>query len=151
MTRSTINNPPIHQEIPDKIQGITVKLKAKNQGFNAQIKQALTLFKNLKKDNIVIEDTLFKSKLVGDFGFLYGGTLSVQEFFIKLDVDDYLSLGSKVQYYVADDKLYICSIETAKHRLIEWWTNLTTAEKAAYNKTAINNNGWSLEPAIYYL
>jgi len=141
LTRYKINNLPIHQTIPDDIKDISVNLKYTNPlvleanfDFEGQIKEALNSFRNLRNKKIVIEDTLFKSKLMGDFGSKYESPVSVQEFFRLLDFDNYTSLGSRVQYYVADDKLYICSPETARRRLIEWWINLTADEKASYNK-----------------
>ena len=141
LTRYKINNPPIHQAIPDSIREISINLKYTNQSvlesnfdFDGQIKEALDSFRHLKNKNILIEDTLFKSQLIGDFSSKYGSPLSVQEFFRLLDFDNYTSLGSRVQYYIAGDKLYICSAETARRRLIEWWTNLAADEKANYNK-----------------
>ena len=141
LTRYKLNNIPIHQTIPDNIQAVSVNLKYTNPSvheadfdFDGQIKEALDSFRHLKRGNIIIEDTLFKSKLVGDFGSKYGSTVSVQEFFRLLDFDNYTSLGSKVQYYVTGDKLYICSPEAARRRMIEWWTKLTDNEKAIYNK-----------------
>jgi hypothetical protein len=141
LTRYKINNLPIHQTIPENINDISVNLKYTNPSvleanfdFDGQIKEALDSFKHLRDKKIVIEDTLFKNKLVGDFGSKYESHVSVQEFFRLLDFDNYTSLGSRVQYYVTGDKLYICSPETARRRLIEWWTNLTAVEKASYNK-----------------
>ena len=72
--------------------------------------------------------------MIGDFSSKYGSPVSIREFFRLLDFDNYTSLGSRVQYYVADGKLHICSPETARNRLIVWWTNLAEAEKATYNK-----------------
>jgi hypothetical protein len=141
LTRYQINNLPIHQKIPDNINEISVQLKYTNESvlerdfdFDAQIKEALIAFKHLKSRNILIEDTLFKSRLIGDFGSKFGSPVSIQEFFRLLDFDNYIFLGSRVQYYVTSDKLYICSPETARRRLIEWWTNLSIAEKDIYNK-----------------
>ena len=141
LTRYKINNLPIHQRIPENIKDISVNLKYTNPSvleanfdFDGQIKEALDSFRHLKNKKIVIEDTLFKSKLIGDFGSKYESPVSVQEFFSLLDFDNYTSLGSRVQYYVSGDKLFICSPETARQRLIEWWTNLTPEEKAIYNK-----------------
>ena len=141
LTRYKINNLPIRQTIPNNIKDISVNLKYTNPlvleanfDFDGQIKEALDSFRHLRNKRIVIEDTLFKSKLEGDFGSKYESPVSVQEFFRLLDFDNYTSLGSRVQYYVTGDILYICSPETARRRLIEWWTNLTETEKAAYNK-----------------
>jgi hypothetical protein len=141
LTRYKINNLPIHQTIPDNIKDISVNLRytkplvlEANFDFDAQIKEALDSFRHLRNKKIVIEDTLFKSKLIGDFGSKYESPVSVQEFFSLLDFDNYTSLGSRIQYYVAGDKLFICSPETARRLLIDWWTNLTETEKAAYNK-----------------
>ena len=106
LTRYKLNNIPIHQTIPDNIQAVSVNLKYTNQSvleadfdFDGQIKEALDSFRHLKSGNIIIEDTLFKSKLIGDFGSKYENPVSVQEFFGLLDFDNYASLGSRVQYW----------------------------------------------------
>ena len=141
LTRYKIDNLPIHQTIPDNIQVISVNLKYTNQAvleadfdFDGQIKEALDSFKHLKRENIIIEDALFKSKLIGDFASKYESPVSIREFFGLLDFDNYASLGGRVQYYVSGDKLYICSPVTARRRLIEWWTKLSAVEKGVYNK-----------------
>ena len=141
LIRYKINNLPIHQTIPDNIKDISVNLKYTNPSvleanfdFDGQIKEALDSFRHLRNKKIAIEDTLFKSKVIGDFGSKYESPVTVQEFFSLLDFDNYTSLGSRVQYYVTEDKLFICSPETARRRLIEWWTKLTDEEKATYNK-----------------
>ena len=140
LTRYKIKNLPIHQAIPEDINDISVRLKYTNESvletdfdFDGQIKEALDSFKQLRSKYIDIEDTLFKSELVGDFTSKYRRNISIQEFLSFLDFSTYSSLGSRVQYYLDGDKLYICSPETARQRLIAWWTNQPAAEQAIYN------------------
>jgi hypothetical protein len=141
LTRYNIKDLSVHQAIPDSIKTISVKLQYTNPyvldanfDFDKQIKEALSSFKNLRNKSIVIEDTLFRSKLVGDFTSKYDSPVSIRYFLSLLDSDRYSSLGSRIQYYVTDDKLYICSPETARRRLITWWENQTIEQKASYNK-----------------
>jgi hypothetical protein len=141
LTRYKMESPPIHQMIPEYIQKISVNPKYATESrneldhyFEAQIKEVLTCFRQLKNKDIMIEETLFKSKLIGDFSSSYGSPVSIQELFNLLDLSTYSSLGSRVQYYVDDNKLFICSTETARQRLLSWWTSQTSEQRASYNK-----------------
>lgn len=47
--------------------------------------------------------------------------------FVYCDVDDHI-----LQYYVEDDKLIFCTIQTVKTRLLNWWDSLPDDKKAQY-------------------
>ena len=141
LTRYEIKDLPIYQTIPDNIKNLSVQLKYTNESilesdfdFESQIKEALDSFNHLKSKSISIEDTLFKSKLRGDFKSKFGSPITIEEFFSLLDFNNYLSLGSSIQYYLDGGKLYICSPETAKRKLITWWADQTPEQQASYNK-----------------
>ncbi len=141
LTRYKINNLPIRQSIPDDVGQISIKFKPSKDStlqdysqFNDQIKEGLNYIKNLNNKMIFVEDTLFKIKLVGDFGSRFGNSTNVNLFFSWwLDDDKYCSLGSKVQYYFENSTLHVCSIETARKRLINWWVTQIKQSKNAYN------------------
>jgi hypothetical protein len=139
LIRYNVKGLPIHSPIPENIQNISIRLKYSdplvleaNFDFNAQIKEALDSFKKLRNHFLVIEDTLFKSKLTGDIISKFDNSIDISDFFRLLDFDNYTSLGSRVQYYMENDVLHICSPETAKKRLLDWWTNQTPEQKATY-------------------
>jgi hypothetical protein len=141
LTRYKMESPPIRQMIPEYILKISVTPKYATESrnevdhyFEAQIKEILTCFSQLKNKDIMIEEILFKSKLIGDFSSSYGSSVSIQELFNLLDLNTYASLGSRVQYYVDYNKLFICSTETARQRLLSWWMSQTSEQRASYNK-----------------
>jgi len=141
LARYQINNFPIDQDLPEGIKNISIRLKnddrpisEANFNFDPQILEALNAIKQLNRQNIFIEDTLFKSKLTGDVGIRPDTILTIRGFFDQLNFNDYLGLGSRIQYYVEDEKLYICSPETAKRRVVTWWNSLTPDQKATYRK-----------------
>ena len=141
LTRYRIDNLPIRQIIPDQIKNISVRLKYKNDSvhgenydFDTQIKDALDAFMRLKSKYLSIEDTLFKSKLTGDFISIDESFITIGEFLRLLDLDYYTRLGTRLQYYMEDSKLYICSPNTARKRMIAWWSNQTQEQKDSYNK-----------------
>lgn len=132
---------PIHQAVPESIGSVSIKLKYSdpltleaNFDFDAQIKEALDSFKRLQNPYITVENTLFDNTLTGDFTSKFDNSISLKDFFQLLDFGSYSSLGSRVQYYLENGKLTICSSATAQKRLIEWWANQTFEQKAFYNK-----------------
>lgn len=141
LTRYKIDDLPIRQTIPGDLAEIAVEPDFRSSledeedyGFGRQIREVLESFRQLGDERILIEDTLFKSKLIGDFGSKFDSQVSVQGFFRFLNLDSYITLGSRVQYYVSGDKLFICSPETAKKRLVEWWTRLAKDERESFKK-----------------
>jgi hypothetical protein len=136
-----IKHLPISQEIPESIKSISVRLNYVPQEINnpvlhyeAQIKEALDSFRLIWHKSISVEDTLFKSDLVGFFTIDLGDQTNIGKLFRRSFIDDYIDIGKRIQYYVEDGKLYICSPETTRKRLINWWTNLTREQKEIFNK-----------------
>jgi hypothetical protein len=143
LTRYEIINPPVHQPIPEFIQNISIKLKSSepqslsiNFDFDAQIKEVLDSFRRSGNTFISIEDKLFKRNLAGSVIRKFDDSINIRDLFDVLGINSYINLGSRVQYYVVNDKLYICSSETAQALFVNWWKNQTAEQKAIYTKNS---------------
>lgn len=60
--------------------------------------------------------------------------MSISDFLSSLVIDcnnrtGNSQIGCKIQYYMSNDKLYFCTINTARQILINWWGNLPVDEK----------------------
>ena len=44
--------------------------------------------------------------------------------------------GSRIQYYIENNRLYICSTITAKQRLLTWWNSLPLEQKNSFTQNA---------------
>jgi hypothetical protein len=141
LNRYDIKDPPICQPIPENIRNITINLNYSDPqvpgadlDFDLQIKTALDSYKKLNNPLLQIEDSLFKSKLTGDFTSSLAKTMNISRFFDLLELDLYSTLGSRVHYYMENGVMHICTTETALRRLLGWWAKQTPEQKAVYNQ-----------------
>jgi hypothetical protein len=117
-----------------------------------QVHLALLEIQKWKEKPISVEETILNEKLI-EFvfiGFNIGSAdLKKKEFRLKIgafihnmcDVDRFY-LATRLEYYIEADRLYLCSVNTAKNRIIEWWHKLPEKEKKALNsiKEFLGNN-----------
>lgn len=132
---------PITSYLPDSFQTLSIRLQAKNENilennfdFNSQIKNALKEFKNRYPDKIEVEEKLFSDNLTKSFETKLPNSLDIREFLSRLAINrnnpfSYSQIGCNIQYYFENGKLYFCTINTARQRLINWWKDLPVKEK----------------------
>jgi hypothetical protein len=125
--------------VPDLyvIAGPKVKLRYTNpmvleRDFDTegQIQEILDSLIALKNDSIIVERNLLGRPLCDNLRFKLGRASNRNEHLV-LSVHDFLvngfsrlfwDLGGRqFQYYIENDKLYICSSSTSKRRWIDWW------------------------------
>ncbi|GGA91993.1 hypothetical protein GCM10011511_14240 [Puia dinghuensis] len=136
LSQYELENTPFRQKIPDNLRNIVLKLRYRNPevlesnfDFEGQMQEVLDSLIALKNDSIIVERSLLNRPLWGNMRYKLGQALPGDRF-LKLSVGDFLDswafrifkeLGNKLQYYVENGKLYICSAESAKKRWIDWW------------------------------
>jgi hypothetical protein len=132
---------PITSNLSDSLRDLSIRLKVENENtlendfdFSGQIKEALKKFKSQYPDKINVEEKLFDDDLSKYYKTKLSSNLSISDFLSSLGIErnnpfSYSDIGCKIQYLVDNGKLYFCTIETARQRLINWWKNLSLDEK----------------------
>ncbi|MGI4872653.1 MAG: hypothetical protein ACRYFX_15945 [Janthinobacterium lividum] len=102
-------------------------------GYNAQVLGILQAIQALQQPNIQVEGALLQSQLfwgtsMTEFGCkncigVGGKELQISTFLATLD-----DCESRVQHYFDRETLTICTSETARQRIMQWWD----AQPAAY-------------------
>ena len=125
----------------DLLQGLSIRLKVENENvlepdfnFTGQIKEALKEFRNRHPNKINVEEKLFADELSKYYRTKLASSLSISNFLRSLAIAQnypfsYLDIGCKIQYYLENGRLYFCTINTARQRLINWWKALSVEEK----------------------
>lgn len=141
LNRYKIFDLPITSNLPDSLQDLSIRLKVKNENtlehhfdFSGQIKEALKEFRFRYPEKVIIEEKLFDDDLSKYYKTKLSSTLSISNFLTSLGIDSnnpfgYSQIGCKIQYYIDNGKLYFCTINTARQRLVNWWNNLSVDEK----------------------
>ncbi|MAN28747.1 MULTISPECIES: hypothetical protein [Mesonia] len=117
---------PIQNEINDSLKQRIIEFKTPDDICDKEfIPNILKSIKSNLSESVYIEKELFKQNLNGYSctGFQSGRFGELIKDITNNNVFNYCSLGYKVQYYVEDNKVYICSSETAKKRWLDWWKN----------------------------
>jgi hypothetical protein len=132
---------PITSYLPDSLRNLIIRLHVNNENsvehnfdFTRQIKEALRGFENKYPDKINVEEKLFNDQLSEYYETKLSSSLSIGDFLSSLVIDrnnpfSYLQIGCKIQYYTDNGRLYFCTINTARQRLISWWKGLSVEEK----------------------
>jgi hypothetical protein len=133
-----LEHSPFRQKIPENLRRIVLRLRYTNPDviepdfdFEAQMQEIIHLLIDLKNDSIIVERDLINQPLFGTVRHKFGDSgpgnkylqLSVGRFLDDWASNFFWDLGERFQYYVSNDKLYICSANTAKKRWIDWWAN----------------------------
>lgn len=133
---------PITTNLSDSLSDLSIRLKVENENtlehdfdFSGQIKEALKKFKFQYPEKINVEEKLFDDDLSKYYKTKLSSNLSISNFLSSLGIErnnpfSYSDIGCKIQYFVYNDVLYFCTIETARKRLINWWKNLSFYEKS---------------------
>jgi hypothetical protein len=141
LNRYKILELPITGYLPDSLQDLNIRLKVKNENslendfdFSGQIKEALKGFKFQYPEKISVEEKLFDDDLSKYYKTKLSSILSISNFLSSLGIDrnnpfSYSQIGCKIQYYMDSGKLYFCTINTARQRLVTWWKNLSVDKK----------------------
>jgi hypothetical protein len=136
---------PVTSYLPDSLQSLSIRLKVENENilehdfdFNGQIKEALKEFKNQYPDKVKVEERLFYNEFSKYYKTKLASSLSIGNFLRSLAIDrndpfNYCQIGCKIQYYAENGKLYFCTINTARQRLINWWNSLSVEEKNKFD------------------
>ena len=136
LKRYKISEVPITSYLVDSLRTLSIRLKADNEtildpdfDFNGQIKEALKEFRKRYPDKIKVEEELFNDELSVYYKTRLERSLSISDFLRGLAIDrdyffSYSKIGCKIQYYVQNGKLYFCTVNTARQRLINWWRGL---------------------------
>jgi hypothetical protein len=101
--------------------------------FEGQFHEVLDSIRSLDNALITVEDTLFHSELWGPTRYKLVNAwpkkgiqgANIGEFLDRVTEVDYLDLGNKMNYYVENGKVFICSPLTAKIKLCSWWSGLS--------------------------
>lgn len=103
--------------------------------------QLLPIIAKISKSNfpdILVDSTLLRSNLSGSMSVGYyfrydlpfgKVTINIVDFLNTITTENYYNIGSRVQYYVENKKLHICTQTTAKARLIDWWLCMSPEER----------------------
>lgn len=159
LTRYNIRGIPFHEEIPEEIADIRLEPLLStdipsNPVYNDKWirpyeKQALELVMYLTKiENrfISVDTTLLHSRVFGNsyFSLKPGtwsvngkkdkpGTITLGRLFNNLTDIDYSGHNmTRIQYYIENDRIHICSTVTVKQRLLRWWNDLPLEQKNSY-------------------
>ncbi len=142
-----INGFPLNNRVPESIGKMKIRFPRPNpssvskEHCNAELQKVLRLVVNLKSPSIIVEKSLFGADLWGNTYYDINGNLAAEDtgsITISSFLNDikpfmeYTSLGNKIYYYVDTDKLYICSAQTAKARLLNWWDKQDSTYKQQF-------------------
>jgi len=118
---------PLNGPVPENIQNLTYDLgNAKNlneQLYNAiySIKQSLTPLIDVD-DQIFTYKSLWGNDQFGLDGIYYGSNKNtIAKLLHSITSIEYGIVGSKINYFVKDNKLYLCSPEKSREVILKWW------------------------------
>ena len=133
LMRYQLSDIPFHDSIPTELRKIQIEYATADDICSEEF--FWNILKAIKiglKDNVRIEESLFLTNLWGyscsgynrhDFQGLLDDIVENDQLF------NYCDLGNKIQYYVENDIIFLCSSMTAKKRWIEWWNQQTIEYK----------------------
>lgn len=151
LNRYELKNLPILQSVPDTVMNISVGLKYSKSNviendfdFEGQFHELLDSIKNLNNNYLIVEETLLHSNLWGKRKYkLANGWVRkkvqgvhIGKFLDEITKVDYLRLGNKLSYYVDSNRVFICSSETAKNKICDWWRTLPESEINYFNNNS---------------
>ena len=149
---------PIHQKIPKTLASTKIyfpysriDVLEANFDFEKQMRTDLKSIKSHNNSRIHVDGKLFagdvwgnvRTKIDGEWvdKGQWGITLenflnSVTPGWRKQSLFSYGEIGNKIQYYVENNNIYICSPTTLKARLLNWWA----AQPASYRLQFTQNH-----------
>ena len=163
LTRYNIRNIPYHEKIPTEIADIrlepllrtTIRLNQTyddkwTEPYERQAIEMVTYLSTMKNKSILVDTTLLHSTIFGSsyFDLQPGGwsvngkrdkpgTITLNRLFDNImEVKYWGSNGMRIQYYMEDNRLNICSTITAKQRLLTWWNSLPMEQKNSFTQNA---------------
>ena len=141
--RYHLRDVPFHQPVPGELAKRMIRFnQPADFGSDEFLWGILKAMKASAADRLVVEDGLLGTSLWGYSRIGYGGGNAgpKEEEFTKLLNDiagadqtfSYCDQGNRIQYYVTDGKVYICSALNAKRRWLDWWDNQPPAYKNGF-------------------
>ena len=163
LTRYNIRAIPFHEKIPMEIANIRLEPSLKTtvslnlnyddnwtMPFEMQASEMVTYLLNMKNKSILVDTTLLHAKIFGSSYFDLkpgawsvngkiekAGTITLNRMFDNLMEVEYSgSNGMRIQYYMENNRLNICTTITAKQRLLTWWKSLPPEQKNSFTQNA---------------
>lgn len=148
--RYSIPGLPLHHGMPSKMDEVELNIPKLDRHLpittaaNQQTRKMLDAIKAMNLPNVTFENLAADYVIWGnrmpifDKQSIRNGWqgLTAGSLLDALTEVDYLHIGSRIQYYVQDGKLVICSTETARKRLINWWNTQSQDFKQNFSKNA---------------
>jgi hypothetical protein len=125
-----LDNKPLCNKVPDSIMKLEVYIGVGNKrlhknDFNGQTKHALKLLSDEFPKTIIVERKLYRDSLIGnDFWGMYGWVDA--KYFVTA------TRWSRFYYYYGDNKLVFITVDSAREKLLNWWTSLPADDKKKY-------------------
>lgn len=149
--RYHLKNIPFHQAIADQLANKPVLfVRPEDYDSDQFFWDILESMKAVAGKSLVLEDGLLQKKLWGYSHIAFGGGYAGQEEegFAKLLNDvvmsnptfSYCNLGNRIQYFVDDGIVHICSSATAKIRWLKWWDTQSKEYKSELSKQRRGGN-----------
>ncbi len=143
LMRYQLKNIPFHNSLPTELRKINIDYTTAedicSEEFFWDILKAIEIG---LKERVIIEKTLFETNLWGyscsgynrhEFQDLLNDIVENDQVF------SYCDLGNKVQYYIENDRIYLCSSMTAKNRWIDWWERQSEEYKSEFKLLPTKN------------
>lgn len=129
---------PLDGPVPENIKNLTYDLgNAKNP--NEQLYNAIYSIKRSRTPLIDVDDQLLKYKeLWGNDQFGLDGVYydsyknTIAKLLSCIISTFYSTVGSKINYFIKNDELYLCSPEKSRKIVLEWWKNKPTVYKEQF-------------------
>lgn len=135
---------PVNQDIPSELMGLKVEMEyteiLRKNIFKEELPAILASISKANLNNVTIDTTLLRRDLWGPTSFgIFGSNqpigkvkVSIPRLLYDVTRVTYVDIGSKLQYYVEDKSIFICTPMTAKQRLLNWWQMLPEKERKKF-------------------
>jgi hypothetical protein len=140
---------PMHEIIPERFDDVMITVTDKhpdrfdlNADYSGQMTEALNKMKNKKHihvDSLLLNQNLWEQhqKISRKEPF------SVSSFLYGMTKCGYIENGSRLQYYIRNGELYICSSQVSKEIILNWWEQQTDSFK---NGLSISEESFDRSP-----
>lgn len=125
LQRYAVEKRPVHQPLPVKLSTIQLSLdqpdpfKDPNTPANQFKAVRLKALDALPDDLVLVEAKLFEYP-PWEYDTTGYGDPSLGHVIDDLTACDYIGLGDRLDYYIEDGRIYVCTIETARARWLDW-------------------------------
>jgi hypothetical protein len=156
--RYSLKGIPFRQQVPDKLALKPVAfVLPEDFGSDQFFWEILTSIKRVGGDSLVLENGLLERRLWGystkGYGSGNAGPKAMAFADLLNDIVEseptfsYCDLGNRIQYFVEDGIVHVCSSKTAKERWLKWWDAQSEEYKGELSKNARPAGGDERKPA----